>query len=360
MDRAADLADQLAHDDMQEKAARRRSRSSERSGDIMAQVDHDSRRRDERRAERRRSRSMDRSSNIVEAIDADYRSRGDERRRMEQRRSRSMERSSDIAAQIDGDGRERRRSSRSSVEVDGLSSQIDLKPLPSKDKKDKRGRRKAAERPADITAHLAKLHAPQLAKLNRGLPKDRDRDSRRRSSDNVHVDNGGSNADRYRRRSSDFVVDGGGNSDRYYNRRSRSRDRSQNLDRALGELERPSDATRERRRSRSADRSLDIQKMIEGGSEQDRRGQWLDAHPKTRDRNDGVRRRSSSVDRTRELSDLVDHDFAREVGGATILRGGSSGGGARASEYFTDPLYQLQMKEKKGLGKKITKALKGK
>ena len=214
VDRAADLADQLAHDDMQEKAARRRSRSSERSGDIMAQVDHDSRRRDERRAERRRSRSMDRSSNIVEAIDADYRSRGDERRRMEQRRSRSMERSSDIAAQIDGDGRERRRSSRSSVEVDGLSSQIDLKPLPSKDKKDKRGRRKGAERPADITAHLAKLHAPQLAKLNRGLPKDRDRDSRRRSSDNVHVDNGGSNADRYRRRSSDFVVDGGGNSDR--------------------------------------------------------------------------------------------------------------------------------------------------
>ena len=355
-DRAADLSDQLARKEMQEKAARRKSRSSERSGDIMAQVDRDSQSRDEQRAERRRSRSMDRSIDIVEEIDANYRGRGDEKRRMERRRSRSMDRSSDIAAQIDSAGRERRRSSRSSVEVDGLSSQIDLKPLPSKDKKDKRGRRKAAERPADITAHLAKLHAPQLAKLNRGLPKDSD--SRRRSSDNVHVENGITKSDKYRR-ASDFMVDGG-NSDRYYKRRSRSRDRSQNLDRAIGELERPSDASRERRRSQSVDSSLDIQKMIEGGSDQDRRGQWLDAHPKTRDRNDEVARRSSSVDRTRELSDLVDHGFAREVGGATILRGGLSGGGAKASEYFTYPMYQLQMKEKKGIKKKIKNALKGK
>ena len=93
--------------------------------------------------------------------------------------------------------------------------------------------------------------------------------------------------------------------------------------------------------------------------ERDRRGQWLDAHPKTRDRNVGTRRRSSSVDRTKAISELVDDDFAREVGGATILRGGLSGG-SKASAYFTDPLYQLQLKEKKGIKKKIKNVIKGK
>lgn len=242
VDRATDLADQLAREEMQGNTARRRSRSSERSGDIMAELNTDSRRRDERRAERRRSCSAERSNDLMEHIGPDYRGRGDEKNRMQRRRSRSMDKSSDILAQIDGDGRESRRSSRSHVEVDGLSSQIDLKPLPSKDK---RGRRKSVDRPADITAHLAKLHAPQLAKLDRGLPRDRSAHRRSMSSERSKAIMG--------------MVDGGRSSD-MHTKRSRSRDRSHNVERALGEPQQSPEKTRERRRSRSIDRSLDIQK----------------------------------------------------------------------------------------------------
>lgn len=122
---------------------------------------------------------------------------------------------------------------------------------------------------------------------------------------------------------------------------------------ALGDPQHSSERSRERRRSRSVDRSIDIHKTIEGGDERDRRGQWLDTHPKIRNRADGTRRRSASVDRTQAVSESVADDFAREVGGATILRGGSNGGGEHRNTI------QLQREKKKGLGKKITKVLKG-
>ena len=232
-----------------------------------------------------------------------------------------MDGSNGLIAQIDGGRRSRGgpRSSRLHTKIDGLADQIDLKPLSSKDKRGG-GKTRSVERPSDISAHLAKLHGPQLAKLVRG--QHRGKDAHRRSSDMVRA---GTSSDTLCRRSRD-------------------------LEKAIEDTGRSHEKLREhRRRSKSLDRSAYIEAISRKTETRDRKEAKNSAA-----RGDTRRKRSKSVDPSIGFAGLVDDGFSREVGGATMLRSGAAGARthARASEYFTDPFYQLKQKEKKDIKKK--------
>ena len=277
--RSSDRALEKLNRSIEEKQTdRRRSCSLERSTNIMAQVDAGSRRREERRRERRGSRSDD----VMRQVDPDYYGKEPERERKERRRSRSVDGSNGLIAQIDGGRRSRGgpRSSRLHTKIDGLADQIDLKPLSSKDKRGG-GKTRSVERPSDISAHLAKLHGPQLAKLVRG--QHREKDAHRRSSDMVRA---GTSSDKL-------------------GRQFRSSERS-----AVEDTGWSHEKLREhRRRSKSLDRSAYIETISRKTETRDRKEAKVPvAHGDTR------RRRSKSVDPSIGFAGLVDDGFSREVG----------------------------------------------